>query len=57
MSLGVKTLDGKVAPVRVGLAAVAAGEDFNRIVSRALQEAVSQGDGADSSQSPAWSGC
>jgi hypothetical protein len=56
MSLGIKTLDGQVAPVRVGLAAVAAGEDFNRIVSRALQEAVSQGDGADSSQSPAWSG-
>ena len=45
-SLGIKTLDDQVPPVRVGLA-VASGEDFNRIVSRALQEAVGQSDNAD----------
>jgi diguanylate cyclase (GGDEF)-like protein len=51
MSLGIKTLDDQVAPVRVGLAEATVGEEFNRIVSRALQEAVSQGDGTESAES------
>ena len=46
-SLGIKTLDDQVPPVRVGLAEASPGEDFNRIVSRALQEAVGQSDNAD----------
>ena len=49
----IKTLDDKVDPVRVGLAEAAPGEDFNRIVSRALQEAVSQGDGTEATENPA----
>ena len=51
MSLGIKTFDDQVAPVRVGLAEATVGEEFNRIVSRALQEAVSQGDGTESAES------
>ena len=53
MSLGIKTLDDQVDPVRVGLAEATPGEDFNRIVSRALQEAVSQGDGTEATETPA----
>ncbi len=40
MSLGTKALDDQVDPVRVGPAEATPGEDFDRIVSRALQEAV-----------------
>lgn len=50
MSLGIKTLDDQVDPVRVGLAEATPGEGFNRIVSRALQEAVTQGDGTESTE-------
>ena len=53
MSLGIKTMDDQVDPVRVGLAEATPGEDFNRIVSRALQEAVTQGDGTESTETPA----
>ncbi len=47
MSLGIKTPDDQVDSVRVGLAEAKAGEGFNETVSRALQEAVSQDDGAE----------
>jgi len=51
MSLGIKTSDDHVPPVRVGLAEAEVGEEFDRIVSRSLQEAVNQGDGDESPDS------
>ncbi|MCH1439025.1 MAG: hypothetical protein L7W43_05190 [Rubripirellula sp.] len=42
-SLGIKASDDQVHPVRVGLAEAHQGEDFNGIVSRALQDAMGQG--------------
>ena len=47
-SLGIKSADDQVPPVRVGLAEAAVGEEFDRIVSRSLQAAISQSNDEES---------